>query len=121
MKMENQMTLEQTARQEGNRLGLDYQILLDNNTLALEHMDSQEWWDMETPEQLKYVRMYLDYICIYNVTDVWFWYDSIHDRFRITVELRSSDGKTGSSFYYWTSKYHLASSLTDMQKYIVKS
>ena len=116
--MENQMTLEQTAHKLGNKLGLDYQLILDNNTLALEYMDSQEWWDMETPEQLDYIKMYLDYICIYDVTDVWFSYNSIDDKFRINVELRSRDGKTGSSFYYWVSKYHLAKSFKNMQKRI---
>ena len=106
------------TQERAQEISLDYQMVIDNNIRCLEHMDSEEWWDMETSEQLKFVRTYLNYVCMYDVTDVWFSYNAPHDRFRITVELRSRDGKSGSSFYYWVSKYDLASSLRDMQQYI---
>ena len=115
--MSNLKTKKMT-KQHIEDLGLDYQTVLDHNIAQLEYMDSEEFYELEPHKQLKHVRFYLEYVCPWNVTDVWFSYVTPLQKFRVTIELSSDDGKTRSSCYFFTDPHYLASSFRDMQKYI---
>jgi hypothetical protein len=117
-KMTNSTIYKKMTKQHIEELGLDYQTVLDHNIAHLEYMDSDEFYELEPHEQLKHVKNYLNCVCPWNVTDVWFSYVTPLEKFRVTIELRSGDGKTGSSCYFFTSPHRLASTFKNMQNYI---